>query len=153
MLETGKVSKTYLHVECAPKYLKIHLSCLPSAPTTSPQNFMRPVIYSTRLTWVCLGFTTGMASNAARCVFVGADKGVSLLYEECSMPEISDGEILAKVRLATICGSDLHTISGKRKTPTPRWVECQVEGKTIFASLMSDVWSGKYILSCCFRFS
>ena len=61
-----------------------------------------------------------MASTAARCVFLGAHKGLSLLYEECAVPQISDGEILAKIRLATVCGSDLHTIAGTRKETAPR---------------------------------
>ena len=64
--------------------------------------------------------TTAMASTVARCVFLGPHKELSLLYEECPMPQISDGEILAKIRLATICGSDLHTLAGTRREATPR---------------------------------
>ncbi len=74
-----------------------------------------------------------MASLAERCVFVGAERDVNLLHEECAMPQISDGEILAKVRLATICGSDLHTISGKRKEATPRLVKLLVNLRSGFA--------------------
>ncbi|MBA4150372.1 MAG: alcohol dehydrogenase catalytic domain-containing protein [Verrucomicrobia bacterium] len=33
--------------------------------------------------------------------------------------ELMDGEVLVKIELASICGSDLHTISGVRKGPTP----------------------------------
>ncbi len=60
------------------------------------------------------------AGMAGRCVFVGADKEPCLLYEECQIPEISEGEVLARIRLATICGSDLHTVDGRRKEAVPR---------------------------------
>ena len=60
--------------------------------------------------------------DAARVVFVGADKNPSLIYETCSVPQIKDGEVLAKVLLATICGSDLHTICGNRTQSVPRCV-------------------------------
>jgi putative phosphonate catabolism associated alcohol dehydrogenase len=34
-------------------------------------------------------------------------------------PELGEGEVLVKILLSTICGSDLHTIEGKRKEDTP----------------------------------
>ena len=34
-------------------------------------------------------------------------------------PELAEGEVLVKILLSTICGSDLHTIEGKRKEDTP----------------------------------
>ncbi|XP_071489575.1 L-threonine 3-dehydrogenase-like [Diadema antillarum] len=54
-----------------------------------------------------------------RLVFVGADRSPSLLAETIHIPELKDGEILAKVRLATICSSDLHTILGRRCSLIP----------------------------------
>ena len=44
------------------------------------------------------------------------------MREVVAIPRLKSGEILGKVRMATICGSDLHTISGKRKEATPRFV-------------------------------
>jgi putative phosphonate catabolism associated alcohol dehydrogenase len=35
------------------------------------------------------------------------------------LPELGHGEVLVKIILATICGSDIHTIDGKRKEDTP----------------------------------
>jgi len=35
------------------------------------------------------------------------------------LPELKPGELLVKMSLATICGSDMHTIKGTRKEPTP----------------------------------
>ena len=43
-----------------------------------------------------------------------------LQVEDKELPPIHEGEVLAKIKLATICGSDLHTIAGKRWTATPR---------------------------------
>ena len=60
----------------------------------------------------------GMAS---RFVFFGAAREPCLFYEEGrAIPKLEEGEVLAKIRLATICGSDLHTISGKRIEAVPR---------------------------------
>ena len=42
-----------------------------------------------------------------------------LLAGKDHMPELSEGEVLVKILLSTICGSDLHTIEGKRKEDTP----------------------------------
>ncbi len=36
------------------------------------------------------------------------------------LPELGDGEVLVKVRAATICISDIHTVTGARIEPTPR---------------------------------
>lgn len=36
-----------------------------------------------------------------------------------SIPPLRDGEVLVRVTCCTICGSDLHTYSGKRDGPTP----------------------------------
>lgn len=33
--------------------------------------------------------------------------------------ELQPGEVLVKISLATICGSDLHTLDGRRSAPTP----------------------------------
>ena len=35
------------------------------------------------------------------------------------LPDLEEGEILAQTSCATICGSDLHTIEGKRSEPVP----------------------------------
>ncbi len=34
-------------------------------------------------------------------------------------PDVETGQVLVRVTLATICGSDLHTVSGRREAPTP----------------------------------
>lgn len=60
--------------------------------------------------------------TARRLVFLGSHLVPSLIQEVVAIPKLKAGEILGKLRMATICGSDLHTISGKRKEATPRYV-------------------------------
>ncbi|KAI0215968.1 hypothetical protein LSAT2_031969 [Lamellibrachia satsuma] len=55
--------------------------------------------------------STEPMAGASRVVFVGPDKSPSLLYGECSVPKIQHGQILAKIKLATICDSDLTAVS------------------------------------------
>jgi putative phosphonate catabolism associated alcohol dehydrogenase len=50
-------------------------------------------------------------------IFDGPGKPFRL--ESRAVPTLVAGEVLVSLRLATICGSDLHTVSGKRKTPLP----------------------------------
>lgn len=35
------------------------------------------------------------------------------------IPELGPGDVLAEITLATVCGSDLHTVSGRRQAPCP----------------------------------
>ena len=60
--------------------------------------------------------------TARRLVFLGSHVDPCLIQEEVTIPQLKSGEILGKFRMATICGSDLHTISGKRKEAVPRYV-------------------------------
>ena len=46
--------------------------------------------------------------------------GVGIPFEVCEMPVVTNSnDILVGVTLATICGSDLHTVSGRRGADTP----------------------------------
>lgn len=62
---------------------------------------------------------SGRNKTAHRLVFVGSDVDPPLIHEEIPIPELKPGEILGKVLMASICGSDLHTISGRRKEAVP----------------------------------
>lgn len=46
-------------------------------------------------------------------------RGSSVAVEEVAVPPLADTEVLVRVRLATVCGSDLHTVSGRRTSPCP----------------------------------
>ncbi len=50
-------------------------------------------------------------------VFAGPDSPI--LSETWMFPELGPKEVLVDITLATICGSDLHTIMGHRKEATP----------------------------------
>ena len=59
-------------------------------------------------------------------VFYGFDKLTNkpkLSIEKFVLPnrseELSAGQVLLKLSLATVCGSDLHTLRGRRKEPVP----------------------------------
>ncbi|MFB7719205.1 zinc-binding dehydrogenase [Nocardia sp. NPDC056100] len=47
------------------------------------------------------------------------------------IPELRTGECLVRVRLATVCGSDLHTISGRRPGPYPSILGHEAVGEVI----------------------
>lgn len=67
------------------------------------------------------------AREFGKCmIFYGFDKltnSPKLSIEEFVLPnrcsELSKGQVLVKLSLATVCGSDLHTLSGRRKEPVP----------------------------------
>lgn len=47
--------------------------------------------------------------------------GPSLGFERIAVPQVllGEGDLLVRVELATVCGSDLHTVSGLRHEPVP----------------------------------
>ncbi|MBN9117926.1 MAG: zinc-binding dehydrogenase [Planctomycetes bacterium] len=45
--------------------------------------------------------------------------GAALRVENVARPVLGDGEALVRVSLCTVCGSDLHTFTGRRKEKTP----------------------------------
>lgn len=44
---------------------------------------------------------------------------------------LAPGEVLVRIRLATICGSDLHTITGQRSEPTPAILGHEAIGEVV----------------------
>ncbi|MER8037324.1 zinc-binding dehydrogenase [Streptomyces hydrogenans] len=57
------------------------------------------------------------ATPPLAAVWSGPDSGFALVTQP--RPELAPGEVLVRIELATICGSDVHTISGDRPTPLP----------------------------------
>ena len=55
--------------------------------------------------------------KAKAAVFLGSGKPFEI--REFPLQEVKPGAILAKVKMTTICGSDLHTWQGKRSAPLP----------------------------------
>lgn len=58
-----------------------------------------------------------IASDIRAAVFDGPGK--PFRFESLPRPPLGPGEAIARVRLCTICGSDLHTTAGRRHGPTP----------------------------------
>ncbi|MFD1933347.1 MULTISPECIES: zinc-binding dehydrogenase [Nonomuraea] len=57
------------------------------------------------------------ALGATAAIWAGPDNGFTVKPQP--LPRLMPGEVLVRVELATICGSDLHTIAGDRPTPLP----------------------------------
>jgi len=60
-------------------------------------------------------------------VFEGVGK--PLRMESFALEDPLPGHVLAKVRMATICGSDLHTVSGRRVESTPLVLGHEIVGE------------------------
>jgi len=60
---------------------------------------------------------TGLPNKALAAVFVGQGRPLELQWFE--VPPLAPGEALVRVECCTICGSDLHTITGKRTEKVP----------------------------------
>jgi putative phosphonate catabolism associated alcohol dehydrogenase len=58
-----------------------------------------------------------MSRDVRAAIFEGP--GAPLRVEATARPTLRDGEALVRVSLCTVCGSDLHTFSGRRKEKTP----------------------------------
>lgn len=52
-----------------------------------------------------------------------------MTLEEFPLPELRAGEALVQVSLCTICGSDLHTYSGRRSAPCPTILGHEIIGR------------------------
>ncbi|MFG3258708.1 zinc-binding dehydrogenase [Streptomyces sp. NPDC048172] len=55
--------------------------------------------------------------SATAAVWAGLDDGFTVGPQP--LPELAPGEVLVRVEMATVCGSDLHTLAGDRPTPLP----------------------------------
>lgn len=61
-----------------------------------------------------------MPENRQEVTQITLFHGVDTPFEICEVPvEVSANTVLARVNLATICGSDLHTVSGRRGADVP----------------------------------
>lgn len=79
------------------------------------------------------------ASTAVAAVFHQVGQPFEL--REIPIPDkLREGELVVRLEVATICGSDLHTVSGKRNEPTP--LVLGHEGVGIIERIGADIYGG-----------
>ncbi|MFO0907174.1 MAG: alcohol dehydrogenase catalytic domain-containing protein [Isosphaeraceae bacterium] len=70
-----------------------------------------------------------MTRTTRAVVFEGP--GLPLIHREFSLPAPSGSEILVEVVACTLCGSDLHSLHGRRTVPTPTILGHEILGRII----------------------
>lgn len=77
-------------------------------------------------------------------VFEGA--GEPIVLREFELPgELPAGSVLCRIRLSTICGSDLHTILGRRVEPAPSILGHESVGEVVAVGDGARYWDGSRI--------
>ncbi|ORA19952.1 zinc-binding dehydrogenase [Mycobacterium arosiense] len=57
--------------------------------------------------------------------------GAGISVESVPVPPLSPGDVLVRVRLATVCGSDRHTVCGRRRQPCPSILGHEAVGEIV----------------------
>jgi len=73
--------------------------------------------------------TSEQNKTCRAAVFVGAGRPLEL--REFPVPAPADNEALVRVECCTLCGSDLHTISGARQEPVPSILGHEILGTVV----------------------
>ena len=85
-----------------------------------------------------------MNTTALASIFEGSGKLFQLV--ELALPDrLDDGEVLVRLALGTICGSDLHTIQGRRIEPTPCVLGHEGVGRVIATGRGRETWIGRRV--------
>lgn len=64
--------------------------------------------------------------------------GTGIELRKVDIPELVDGDVLVRVRLATVCGSDLHTVTGRRPAACPSILGHEAVGDVVAAGAGCD---------------
>ncbi|MFJ9853175.1 zinc-binding dehydrogenase [Streptomyces sp. NPDC101150] len=72
--------------------------------------------------------TTDRPGHTLAAIWRGGD---DITLETVPVPPLGPGEVLVRVRLATICGSDRHTVSGRRVQPCPSVLGHETVGEIV----------------------
>jgi len=72
--------------------------------------------------------------------------GAEFTLTEIPVPSLGPGEVLVEVELATICGSDLHTVAGHRDTPVPTILGHEAVGRVVCAGRGVEVAVGQRVV-------
>ena len=76
--------------------------------------------------------STARPRTTSAAVFHGAGQPLELC--ELSIPPLEPGELLVEVTLSTICGSDLHTFTGRRSCECPTILGHEIVGQVVESS-------------------
>jgi putative phosphonate catabolism associated alcohol dehydrogenase len=57
--------------------------------------------------------------------------GSDIALEKVTVPPLAPGDVLVRMRLATVCGSDRHTVSGRRDQPCPSILGHETVGEIV----------------------
>lgn len=67
-------------------------------------------------------------ATTAAAVWRGGDR---IAVERVAVPPLGPADVLVRVRLATVCGSDRHTVSGRRVQPCPSILGHEAVGEIV----------------------
>ncbi|MEV0669035.1 zinc-binding dehydrogenase [Mycobacterium sp. NPDC050441] len=62
------------------------------------------------------------------------------------IPQLGAGEVLVRVRLATVCGSDLHTVMGRRPAACPSVLGHEAVGDVVATGPGADIQVGQRVI-------
>lgn len=72
--------------------------------------------------------------------------GSGVDVREVPIPELDAGEVLVRVRLATVCGSDLHTVTGRRSAACPSVLGHEAVGDVVATGPDADAQVGQRVI-------
>lgn len=72
--------------------------------------------------------------------------GSTITIRTVAIPPLRQTDTLVRVRMATVCGSDLHTVSGRRPGPRPSVLGHEAVGEVLVAGAGSGVSVGDRVI-------
>jgi putative phosphonate catabolism associated alcohol dehydrogenase len=72
--------------------------------------------------------------------------GADVDLRQVEIPALADGETLVRVRLATVCGSDLHTVTGRRSGACPSILGHEAVGDVVAGGTGAPVAVGQRVV-------
>lgn len=72
--------------------------------------------------------------------------GTGVDVQAVPIPALGTSEVLVRVRLATVCGSDLHTVSGRRPAACPSILGHEAVGDIVATGPDTDAQAGQRII-------
>lgn len=92
--------------------------------------------------------TVGVTGSAAppRSARAAVWTGDRIEIRRVDIPDLAPGELLVRISLATVCGSDLHTVSGRRPGPAPSVLGHEAVGEVVAVGARSPAAVGDRVI-------